>query len=295
MKGMAMSGQIIATNQTFSRRSVIGTLGTVAAASVLAACGALPPIPVPTATEVPQPTATTPVTPPTAAAATSKFVNNQGVRIHYEVEGKGPPLVLVHGHGSTGHPADLSMWRNFGYTTELGKDYQLILVDIRGHGQSDKPSGPEPLRPDALASDVIAALDDVGVAKAHYWGYSMGGMIGWCLATSAPTRFGSLIVGGSSPYGIHTEAQKTYYVTQVGAPLEFQKWPGVANQLSQITLPSLLYAGELDPFRDEMAASAKIMPNAAFVSFPGLDHPKTAQKSDLVLPYVTKLLAGVKI
>jgi pimeloyl-ACP methyl ester carboxylesterase len=232
--------------------------------------------------------------PPTAAAtpnagATNKFINNQGVRIHYETEGKGPPLVLVHGHGS-----GLEMWQTFGYTSALGKDYQLILIDIRGHGQSDKPAGPEPFDPGAMTSDVIAVLDDAGVAKAHYWGYSMGGMIGWCMATSARARLLSLTVGGFSPYGIHTDAQKAYYVGQVHAPPEFQKWPGVADQLSQLSLPALLYAGDLDPFREEMAASAKIMPDATFFSVPGLDHPKTAQKSDLVLPNVTKFLTGIK-
>lgn len=153
--------------------------GMAAAVSALAACGAPPPTPVPTATEAPPPTATPAVLPTATAAVTSvsgalsKFVNNQGIRIHYEVEGKGPPLVLVHGRG-----ASLTMWRALGYTAALGKSYQLILVDIRGHGQSDKPSGPEPLRPDAMASDVVAVLDDVGVAKTHYLGYSMGGTIG---------------------------------------------------------------------------------------------------------------------
>jgi pimeloyl-ACP methyl ester carboxylesterase len=146
-----------------------------------------------------------------------------------------------------------------------------------------------------MASDVIAVLDDVGVAKAHLLGYSMGGMIGWCVVTSAPTRLHSLIVGAFSPYGIHTDAEKAYFVAGLGAPKEFQKWPGVADQLAQLNLPALLYVGDLDPFRDDMAKAAKLTPNATFVPFPGLDHVDTAQKSDLVLPHVTKLLAGVKV
>jgi pimeloyl-ACP methyl ester carboxylesterase len=278
-------------------------LGLVAASSALAACGAPPPTPVPTATEALHPTATPTISEiarvateaANAAAATpapgavSKFVNNQGIRIHYEVEGKGPPLVLVHGRGLS-----LTLWRTLGYTAALGKDYQLILVDIRGHGQSDKPSGSEPLRPDAMASDVIAVLDDIGVAKAHYLGYSMGGTIGWVVATTAPARLLSLIPGGASPYGFHTDAQKAYFVTQLGAPPEIAKWPGVADQLAHLSLPSLLFVGGDDPNRDDLAQAAKVMPNASFVSFPGLDHLHVLQKSDLVLPPVTKLLAGVK-
>jgi len=62
------------------------------------------------------------------------YANNQGIRIRYEVEGTGPPLVLQ--HGSFGSGAD---WRDFGYTSALSNDHQLILVDARGHGASDKP------------------------------------------------------------------------------------------------------------------------------------------------------------
>jgi pimeloyl-ACP methyl ester carboxylesterase len=280
--------------RAISRRRIIGMFGVAVATSAFAACAALPPAPVPTATELSRPTPVALPTPSVAVApasgAVSKFVNNQGIRIHYEVEGKGPPLALVHGRGLS-----LEMWRTFGYTTALGKVYQLILVDIRGHGQSDKPSGPEPLRPDAMASDVVAVLDDVGVAKAHFLGYSMGGTIGWVVATTAPTRLLSLIPGGATPYGFHTEAEKAYFVTQLGAPPEIARWPGVADQLAHLTLPSLLFVGDNDPNRDDLAEAVKIMPNAAFVSFPGLDHLHVIQKSDLILPHVTKLLAGVKI
>ena len=59
------------------------------------------------------------------------YANNQGVRIHYEVEGSGPPLILH--HGSFGSGLD---WREFGYTDALKQDHQLILIDARGHGAS---------------------------------------------------------------------------------------------------------------------------------------------------------------
>ena len=64
----------------------------------------------------------------------SGYADNNGVRIYYEVEGEGPPLVLV--PWATGSTED---WRMFGYVNALKDDYQLILVDMRGHGQSDKP------------------------------------------------------------------------------------------------------------------------------------------------------------
>lgn len=104
-----------------------------------------------------------------------------------------------------------------------------------------------------------------------------------------------MIPGGASPYGFHTETQKAYFVTKLGAPPEIASWPGVADQLAHLTLPSLLVVGDNDPNRDDLVQAAKIMPNAAFVSFSGLDHLQLVQKSDLVLPPVTKFLADVKV
>jgi pimeloyl-ACP methyl ester carboxylesterase len=59
------------------------------------------------------------------------FANNHGVNIHYEVEGHGPPLALVHGF-SGNHTS----WRGYGFVDKLKDDYTLILIDARGHGAS---------------------------------------------------------------------------------------------------------------------------------------------------------------
>jgi pimeloyl-ACP methyl ester carboxylesterase len=60
------------------------------------------------------------------------YATHDGTRIHYQVEGGGEPLLLY--HGLTGSAA---RWRDTGYTAGLGNDYQLILIDARGHGQRD--------------------------------------------------------------------------------------------------------------------------------------------------------------
>ena len=86
------------------------------------------------------------------------YATNQGVRIYYEVEGAGPPLVLH--HGSFGSSAD---WTELGYADDLKRDHQLVLLDARGHGKSDKPYDP-------AAYDLrLRALDVVGGACACLW------------------------------------------------------------------------------------------------------------------------------
>ena len=62
---------------------------------------------------------------------------NEGVRIHYELEGDGPALVLHHGFSGS-----LRHWYMNGYVEALRRTYRLILVDARGHGESDKPHDP---------------------------------------------------------------------------------------------------------------------------------------------------------
>jgi pimeloyl-ACP methyl ester carboxylesterase len=123
------------------------------------------------------------------------FANNQGVNIYYEVEGQGPPLILA--HGMTGN---LTAWRGYGFAEQLKQDVTVILLDARGHGKSDKPHQWEAYRYERMAEDVVAVLDVLGMERAHYWGYSMGGYIGLGLAKLFPHRFLSLIGGGASPY-----------------------------------------------------------------------------------------------
>jgi len=123
------------------------------------------------------------------------YANNQGIRIHYEVEGDGTPLVLLHGISDT-----IESWYACGYVGSLKKEYKLILIDVRGHGGSDKPHDSEAYAMRLLVNDVVAALDDLKISKAHFLGYSMGGRIGFGVAKYSPQRFHSLIIGGMHPY-----------------------------------------------------------------------------------------------
>ena len=87
----------------------------------------------------------------------------------------------------------------FGYVDALKDDYRLILVDMRGHGQSDKPTDPQLMTPKSQVADIVAVLDELGIDKAHFFGYSLGTLNGWALAKYAPERFHSFIIGGDGP------------------------------------------------------------------------------------------------
>src|SRR4051812_32052157 len=94
---------------------------------------------------------------------------SRDLRIHYQVEGNGPPLVLFHGLTGSGE-----RWRDTGYVGGLSDHFQLVLIDAPGHGLSDKPHDPAAYGRRQQAANVVAVLDDLGIDAAHFWGHSMG-------------------------------------------------------------------------------------------------------------------------
>ncbi len=243
------------------------------------------------------------------------YANNQGVRIHYQVTGEGPPLVLQHGFN-----ASFKDWYEFGYVEKLRKEYRLILVDARGHGASDKPHEPEAYALEWLVSDITAVLDDLQVGKTHYWGYSMGGWIGFGMAKYAMPRLNSLIIGGAQPYGRSFAQVREILRNGIEAWMaSVEDWgvyspaalarmrnndslallaiiqdrPDMSSVLPGMTMPCLLYAGSTDSQCDLAERCANQLPNATFVSFAGYNHFEIMPQSELVVPHVRKFLASL--
>ena len=86
------------------------------------------------------------------------IIETKGVKIHYKVEGNGPALLLIHGGVSS-----LEDWYDVGYVSQFQNDFQLILVDLRGHGKSD--AGDYTF--DLFVDDILMVLDEVGVDKSR--------------------------------------------------------------------------------------------------------------------------------
>ena len=95
-------------------------------------------------------------------------IDRDGVKIHYEVHGSGPPLILTHGYSSTS-----DMWR--GQIEALSKNHKLVLWDMRGHGQSDYPDDPNAYSEALTVADIAALLDAIGADSAISGGLSLGG------------------------------------------------------------------------------------------------------------------------
>jgi pimeloyl-ACP methyl ester carboxylesterase len=86
-------------------------------------------------------------------------------------------------------------WRIPGLVSLLAKNYRIVTLDNRGHGKSDKPTSVDDYGP-KMVDDVLRLVDHLKIDKAHFVGYSMGGMITLKLAATAPERMLSAVIGG---------------------------------------------------------------------------------------------------
>ena len=248
------------------------------------------------------------------------YVDNSGVKIHYHVEGIGPPLVIQ--HGLTG---SLKNWYAYGFVEKLQRDYRLILVDARGHGRSDKPHDPDDYALKLRVNDILAVIDDLGVDKAHYLGYSMGGRIGFGIVKHALDRFHSFVIGGMGADVANTDVPPKSRIELLRkgmdayvADSEAKEGPmepgrrqrlldndsealiaattapmgtdGVEELLSGLSVPFMLYCGDHDGFFFSSKAAADAIPGAEFVPLPGMDHGQASRDSDLILPHISRFL-----
>ena len=115
-----------------------------------------------------------------------------GLQLYYEIHGSGKPLVLLHG-------GLLTIDLNFGPLLQpLAASRQVIAVELQGHGHTADTGRPMTIQ--ALAGDVVALLDHLGIAEADLFGFSLGGLVAYAVALGTPARVGKLIVASADAH-----------------------------------------------------------------------------------------------
>lgn len=129
-----------------------------------------------------------------------------GVTYYVEIHGAGRPLLLL--HGFTGSSQN---WQ--AVLPGLTAHYQVILVDVLGHGRTASPPDENRYTIDRVAADLIALLDEWGYAAVGLLGYSMGGRLALFTAVTYPHRISHLILESASP-GLATAVERQARVAQ---------------------------------------------------------------------------------
>lgn len=185
----------------------------------------------------------------------SLTLNN--TQIYYEITGQGDPLLFIHGLGSSGRDWEPQL-------PHFAQYYQVITVDIRGHGRSGKPVGPYSVA--QFAEDVAALMEALAIAPAHVVGISMGGMIAFQLAVNHPTLIRTLTIVNSGPELVVRTWKERLQVWQRFLIVRLLGMRKMGEVLSKRLLPQPVHAetrrifverwAENDPraYRDAMSA-----------------------------------------
>lgn len=119
---------------------------------------------------------------------TELITSPDGTRIAFDVTGKGPALMLLHGAGKTRRD-----WHKLGYVERLKEDFTVITVDIRGTGESDYLVEIEDYAIDKICQDLYAVADACKVEQFAIWGFSFGGNIARYLGARNPAAWSDRI------------------------------------------------------------------------------------------------------
>ena len=210
--------------------------------------------------------------------------DSKGVSIQYTVEGKGEPVVLIHGLCANAQ----FNWRAPGIIKALAKDYQVIALDARGHGGSGKPKEEEAYGIEMM-EDIVRLLDHLNIQKAHVVGYSMGGMITMKLLTRHPDRVRSAVLGGMGWLREGTPVQKFWtqvserqrMATPSACPRSLGALAVTEEEVKAIRVPVTVLVGERDPCRQlYVAPLQRIRPDWPVKVIAGAGHINCIFKSE---------------
>jgi len=249
--------------------------------------------------------------------------------IAYERNGKGHPLVLIHGVG-----ANLQSWDEV--SRDLEDSFDIVRPDLRGHGQSARIDSQYSI--EKFAADIVKVMDDAGVRKAHLVGFSLGGLIAQELARSYPDRFERVVllsaVAGRTPEEREKVLARLQMIRDGGMDAivgaAHDRWftkefadrhPDVierriaelkavhlssymeayrvfgltelVDRLPEIRQPTLVMTGEFDQGSNVRMAETmhRLIPNSELRILPGLKHSVLVEASELVSGHVREFLS----
>ena len=224
-----------------------------------------------------------------------------GLTLHYDVRGRGHPVVLLHGFTSRG-----STWERHGWLDLLvDAGLRPIAPDARSHGRSDRVRDAAGCNTKVLAADVAALLDELEIPQASLVGFSMGGGIALQFALDRPERVARIAVAGIGDAAINdlhdasdiAELATVFAADPADAPagtsaarirknaelagndpralvpfLEQGGWPGGLRELSPVAAPTLVAVADDDEYMPGARALLERLAPTKVVRLRGKSH-----------------------
>ena len=249
-------------------------------------------------------------------------IDRNGVKIHYEVYGDGPALILTHGYSSTS-----AMWE--GQIEALSKHHKLVLWDMRGHGKSDYPADPNAYSEALTIGDIAALLDQISTRRAIVGGLSLGGYMSLAFYRTHPERVAALLIIDTGP-GFKKDEARTAWNKRAHETAErferdglsvlkslsrerssvthrdatglalaargmlTQRDASVMEVLPEIAVPSLIVVGADDtPFLAASDYMAAKIPGAKKVVIPSAGHAVNIDQPQAFIDAVLPFLGGL--
>lgn len=225
------------------------------------------------------------------------------IKLHYQEKGEGEPFILLHGNGEDGTYFEHQM-------EYFSRQYRMIAVDTRGHGQS--PRGTAPFAIGQFADDLKDFMDELDISKAVILGFSDGANIAMKFVLKYPERVKALILNGGNlnakgvrpttqipieiGYRIASKfAEKSQKARKNAEMLGLMvNEPNIeAEELSKITVPTLVICGTKDMIKESHTKEiARALPNAKLAIIEG-SHFIANENPEVFNRVVENWLSGV--
>ena len=225
---------------------------------------------------------------------TSFHTGHGGARLALHRLGEGSPLVLLHGLFSS---AEMN-WIRFGHSSCLAEaGFEVLMPDLRAHGQSDKPHDPAAYPADVLALDAAALIAELGLSDYDLGGFSLGartsvraviaglrprrlilggmgleGLAGWSgrqtFFLDAIDRFETVRMGDPAYFTV--QFMKTMKIDRTAARLLLQTMTDTPPAaLAALTMPTLVICGDEDNDNGSADRLVQALPGAVRATIPG--------------------------
>lgn len=227
------------------------------------------------------------------------YFQSEGFEIAYDIHGEGQPILLIHGFGSNGRVN----WVSTGWVdTLMQAGYQVITIDNRGHGASEKIYDEAAYPAREMAKDASNLITHLSLGSVPVMGYSMGARISTFLALDHPERVKALIIGGlgenmlkgfrdaepiveallaPSLEDVTTDVGRMFRqfgertksdLKALAACMASSREKITPEQIAQIDAPVLVAVGELDDVGGAAAPLAELLPHGKALVMEGRDH-----------------------